>query len=78
MLILTNALHILPNSEFGIFQGIRIVRLTCWINKHEASLLGDLLLIKNELHRRTAEDFLLKCLDSDQLEVVMGEVHEYI
>jgi hypothetical protein len=31
-----------------------------------------------ELYRRTAEDLLLKCLDSDQARVVMGEVHECI
>ena len=35
-------------------------------------------LIDNELYRRTAEDFLLKCLDSDQAKVAMGEVHEGI
>ena len=35
-------------------------------------------LIDAELYRRTAEDFLLKCLDSDQAKVAMGEVHEGI
>ena len=35
-------------------------------------------LIGDELYRRTAEDILLKCLDSDQAKVVMGEVHEGI
>ena len=35
-------------------------------------------LIDNELYRRTAEDLLLKCLDSDQSKVAMGEVHEGI
>ena len=33
-------------------------------------------LIDNEHYRRTAEDVLLKCLDSDQNRVVMGEVYE--
>jgi hypothetical protein len=31
-----------------------------------------------ELYRQTADDFLLKCLDSDQAKVVMGEVYEGI
>ena len=35
-------------------------------------------LINDELYRRTAEDLLLKCLDSDQARVAMGEVHEVI
>ena len=35
-------------------------------------------LIGDELYRRTAEDVLLKCLDSDQARVTMGEVHEDI
>ena len=35
-------------------------------------------LIDDELYRRTAEDVLLKCLDSDQARVAMGEVHEGI
>ena len=35
-------------------------------------------LIDNELYRRTAENFLLKCLDSHQAKVAMGEVHEGI
>ena len=35
-------------------------------------------LIDDELYRRTAEDLLLKCLDSDQARVAMGEVHEGI
>jgi hypothetical protein len=32
----------------------------------------------DELYRRTAEDLLLMCLGSDQVRVVMGEVHESI
>ena len=35
-------------------------------------------LVNDELYRRTAEDLLLKCLDSDQAKVAMGEVHEGI
>ena len=35
-------------------------------------------LIDDELYRQTAEDLLLKCLDSDQARVAMGEVHEGI
>ena len=31
-------------------------------------------LIDDELYRRTTEDVLLKCLDSDQARVAMGEV----
>ena len=34
------------------------------------------ILIDDELYRQTAEDVLLKCLDSDQARVAMGEVHE--
>ena len=36
------------------------------------------ILIGDELYRRTAKDVLLKCLDSDQARVAMGEVHEGI
>ena len=36
------------------------------------------ILIDDELCRRIAEDVLLKCLDSDQARVAMGEVHEDI
>ena len=36
------------------------------------------ILIDDELYRRTAEDLLLKCLDSDQANFAMGEVHEGI
>ena len=35
-------------------------------------------LIDDELYHQTAEDVLLKCLDSDQARVPMGEVHEGI
>jgi hypothetical protein len=35
-------------------------------------------LIDDELYRRTAEDLLLKCLDSDQAKVVMSNIHEDI
>jgi hypothetical protein len=34
--------------------------------------------VEGELYRRTADDLLLKCLDSDQAKVAMGEVHEGI
>ena len=36
------------------------------------------MLVGDEFYRRTAEDLLLKCLDSDQTRVAMGEVHEDI
>ena len=36
------------------------------------------ILIDDENYRRTAEDVLLKCLDSDQARVAIGEVHEGI
>src|SRR6185437_13058250 len=36
------------------------------------------ILIDDELYRRTAEDLLLKCVDSDQAKVVMRNVHEDI
>ena len=36
------------------------------------------ILIDDDLYRRTAEDLLLKCLDSDQAKVATGEVHEGI
>jgi hypothetical protein len=32
-------------------------------------------LVEGELYRRTTDDLLLKCLDSDQAKVAMGEVH---
>jgi hypothetical protein len=35
-------------------------------------------LVEGELYHRTANDLLLKCLDSDQATVAMGEVHEGI
>ena len=36
------------------------------------------ILIDDEFFRRTAKDVLLKCLDSDQARVAIGEVHEGI
>ena len=36
------------------------------------------ILIDNELYRWTTDDLLLKCLDSEQVKVAMGEVHEDI
>ena len=36
------------------------------------------ILINDELYCRTAKDVLLKCLDSDQARVTIGEVHEGI
>ena len=41
-----------------------------WLSKY--------VLIDDELYRRTAEDLLLKCLDSNQAQVAMCEVHEGI
>jgi hypothetical protein len=35
-------------------------------------------LVDGELYCRTADDLLLKCLDSDQAKMAMGEVHEEI
>jgi hypothetical protein len=35
-------------------------------------------LVDRDLYCRTADDLLLKCLDSDQAKVAMGEVHEGI
>ena len=35
-------------------------------------------LINYGLYRRTAEGLLVKCLDSDQVRVAVGEVHEGI
>ena len=35
-------------------------------------------MIDDELYHRTTEDLLLKCLDSNQARVTMGEVHEGI
>jgi hypothetical protein len=32
----------------------------------------------DELYRRTTEDLLLKCLETDQARISMGEVHEGI
>jgi hypothetical protein len=36
------------------------------------------MLVDGDLYHRTADDLLLKCLDSDQAKVAMGEVHERI
>jgi hypothetical protein len=36
------------------------------------------MLHNDELYRRTSKDLLLKCLESDQARVAMGEVHEGI
>jgi hypothetical protein len=35
-------------------------------------------LVEGELYRRTVDDLLFKCLDLDQANVAMGEVHEGI
>jgi hypothetical protein len=34
--------------------------------------------VDGELYRRTSDDLLLKCLDSDQAKVVMGKVYDGI
>ena len=36
------------------------------------------ILVDDEFYRQTADDVLLKCLDSDQARVAIGEVHEGI
>ena len=36
------------------------------------------ILVGDELYCRTADDILLKCLDTEQTHVAMGEVHEGI
>jgi hypothetical protein len=33
-------------------------------------------LVDGELHRRTVDGILLKCVDREQARVAMGEVHE--
>jgi hypothetical protein len=35
-------------------------------------------LYNDELYQRTAEDLLLKCLETDQARIAMGKVHEGI
>ena len=49
-----------------------------WCGEKYSAFGFQVCLIDNELYRRTAEDLLLKCLDSDQARVAMGEVHEGI
>ena len=44
--------------------------IQCFAFKH--------ILIDGELYRRTTKNLLLKCLDSNQARVAMGEVHEDI
>ena len=50
----------------------------CGAERNIRRLAFKYVLIDEELYRRTAEDLLLKCLDSDQARVAMGEVHEGI
>ena len=50
----------------------------CGAERNIRRLAFKYILIDVELYRRTAEDLLLKCLDSDQARVAMGEVHESI
>jgi hypothetical protein len=48
------------------------------VEKNIRRLVFKYVLLDDELYRRTVEDLLLKCLDSDQARVAMGEVHEGI
>ena len=50
----------------------------CGAERNIRRLAFKYVLIDDELYRRTAEDLLLKCLDSDQARVTMGEVYEGI
>ena len=50
----------------------------CGAERNIRRLAFNYVLIDDELYRRTAEDLLLKCLDSDQARIAMGEVHEGI
>ena len=51
---------------------------SCGAERNIRRLAFKYVLIDDELYRRTAEDILLKCLDSDQAHVAMVEVHEGI
>jgi hypothetical protein len=48
------------------------------VNRKIRQLAFKFTLVDGELYRRTADDLLLKCLDSNQAKVAMGEVHEGI
>ena len=50
----------------------------CGAQRNIRRLAFKYVLIDDDLYRRTAEDLLLKCLESDQARVAMGEVHEGI
>ena len=50
----------------------------CGVERSIWRLAFKCVLIDDELYRWTAKDLLLKCLDSDQAKVAMGEVHEVI
>jgi hypothetical protein len=45
-------------------------------NKNDRQSAFKFVLHNNELYRRTAKNFLLKCLDSDQAKMAMGEVQD--
>ena len=39
------ALYILPYSKLSKLLGMRTVRLTCWLNMHQASTLEDVIFV---------------------------------
>ena len=51
---------------------------SCGVERNIRRLTFKYVLIDDELYCRIAEDELLKCLDSNQARVAMGEVHEGI
>jgi hypothetical protein len=48
------------------------------VDRKDRHLAFKFTLVEGELFHRTTNDLLLKCLDSDQAKVAMGEVHDGI
>jgi hypothetical protein len=51
---------------------------SCSVDRKVRRWAFKFILVDGELYRRTADDVLLKCLDTDQARLAMAEVHEGI
>jgi hypothetical protein len=62
----------------GVLLLIFLQDLSLKVDRKIQQLPFKFTLVDEELYHQIVDDFLLKCLDSDQAKVAMGEVHEGI
>jgi hypothetical protein len=77
------AVKIVKFDEVGVGDGrVHIIEYlkdpSRGANRRIRYLTFKYIFLDEELYRRTTKDLLLKCLDTDQARVAMGEVHEGI